>query len=493
MNEILNFDIRTLDRARISRDARFDGKFFIGVTSTRIYCRPICPVRSPKRTNIRYYPTAAAAAEAGLRPCLRCRPEAAPNTPAWSGTLAAVRRGLRLIEEGFLDHRSVEELAEMLGIGARHLHRLLMQHVGASPVTLAQTRRLHFAKRLLDETSLPINGIALAAGFGSVRRFNDAFRKTYKRAPRELRNGHAARVDSAHGEIKLRLAYRPPYDWIRLYSFFSARAIPGVELAQNGIYIRTIATANGWATIRVQPFASEHALELLVNGASPADLLQLSTVARRVFDLAADPETVNSVLKCDPLLGPLIYRRPGLRIPGAWNPFECAVRAILGQQVSVRTERTFLARLVQRTGTGITPLPGLTHLFPEPNAVLAADLGGLGFTKSRIAALNGLSAAILDGRLDFSASITDIMRSLSDIPGIGQWSTEYIALRALGEPDAFPSADLVLRRTSSRCGTVISACELEQKAEAWRPWRGYAAVHLWCAASEIHMKKSLSE
>jgi AraC family transcriptional regulator of adaptative response / DNA-3-methyladenine glycosylase II len=493
MNEILNFDIRTLDRARISRDARFDGKFFIGVTSTRIYCRPICPVRSPKRTNIRYYPTAAAAAEAGLRPCLRCRPEAAPNTPAWSGTLAAVRRGLRLIEEGFLDHRSVEELAEMLGIGARHLHRLLMQHVGASPVTLAQTRRLHFAKRLLDETSLPITGIALAAGFGSVRRFNDAFRKTYKRAPRELRNGHAARVDSGLGEIKLRLAYRPPYDWIRLYSFFSARAIPGVELVQNGIYVRTIATANGWAKIQVQPVAGEHALELLVNGASPANLLQLSTVARRVFDLAADPETVNSVLKCDPLLGPLIYRRPGLRIPGAWNPFECAVRAILGQQVSVRTARTFLARLVQRTGTAIAPIPGLTHLFPEPNAVLAADLGGLGFTKSRVAALKGLSAAIFDGRLDFSASITDIMRSLSDIPGIGQWSTEYIALRALGEPDAFPSADLVLRRTSSRCGTIISASALEQKAEAWRPWRGYAAVHLWCAASEIHMKKSLPE
>jgi AraC family transcriptional regulator, regulatory protein of adaptative response / DNA-3-methyladenine glycosylase II len=491
VNEMLRFDIRVLDRARISRDARFDGKFFIGVTSTRIYCRPICPVRSPKRTNIRYYPTAAAAAEAGLRPCLRCRPEAAPNTPAWSGTLAAVRRGLRLIEEGFLDHRSVEELAAMLGIGTRHLHRLFMQHVGACPIAVAQTRRLHFAKRLLDETSLPIAEIALAVGYGSVRRFNDAFRKTYKRPPRELRNGRAARLDSALGEVKLRLAYRPPCDWISLHSFFYARAIPGVELAENGIYVRTIATPHGWATIRVQPVAGDHALELLVNRASPADLLHLSTVARRVFDLAADPETVNAVLKCDPLLGPLIDRRPGLRIPGAWNPFECAVRAIVEQQLNVGVARTFLARLVQRTGTPIAPIHGLTHLFPEPKAVVAADLSGLGLSKRRIAVLKELSAAILDGRLDFSASITDIMRGLSDIPGIDQWSTEYVALHALGEPDAFPSADLVLGRTSSQCGTVISASALEQTAEAWRPWRGYAAVHLWGAASEIHMEQSL--
>src|SRR4051812_2768718 len=261
MDAPIQLDVHALDRARISRDARFDGKFFIAVTSTRIYCRPICPVRSPKRTNIRYYATAASAAEAGYRPCLRCRPEAAPGTPAWSGTSAIVKRALRLIEDGVLDKHSVQTLADKVGVGPRHLDRLFLQHVGASPLAVAQTRRLHFAKRLLDETELPMNQIAVAAGFGSVRRFNSEFRQTYKRAPRELRKHLRGRgKSSADDAIKMTLAFRPPYDFAHIYRFLAARALRGVERVDDRGYWRTIHTSTGGGVINVRPLPSEAAL-----------------------------------------------------------------------------------------------------------------------------------------------------------------------------------------------------------------------------------------
>jgi AraC family transcriptional regulator, regulatory protein of adaptative response / DNA-3-methyladenine glycosylase II len=479
--EFSGLDTRTLDRARISRDARFDGKFFIAVTSTKIYCRPICPVRSPKRSNIRYYPTAAAAAEAGFRPCLRCRPEAAPDTPAWIGTLSAVRRGLRLIQDGFLDIRNVQDLANHLGIGARHLHRLFVHHVGASPIALAQTRRIHFAKRLLDETSLPITEIAMAAGFGSVRRFNDVFRRTYKRPPRDVRKPRAGEVPTDAVEaVVLRLAYRPPYDRPHLHDFLAARAIPGIEVVEGQSYSRTVSAPNSRAIVQIRWVDGKDAVQFLVMGANPADLLHLSTVARRVFDLAADPEMVASAFRDDSLLGGLVRRRPGLRIPGVWSPFECAVRAVVGQQVTVGAARTFLTRLVERFGVPVsTHMEGLTRLFPSPESMVQADLGEVGLTRNRAATLKELAIAFVEKRVDFNQSTDDVIRNLSCIKGIGRWTADYIALRGLGEPDAFPSGDIVLRRVCSNGNKLISASALEQRAEAWRPWRGYATIYLW--------------
>ena len=482
---MFGFDTRTLDRARSSRDARFDGKFFIAVTSTRIYCRPVCRVRDAKRSNVRYYPTAAAAAEAGFRPCLRCRPEAAPGTPAWLGTLAVVGRGLRLIEEGFIDDHSVDELAQRLGMGSRHLHRLFVQHVGAPPIAVAQTRRLHFAKRLLDETRLPITSIALAAGFGSIRRFNDVFRLTYRRPPREIRKGRSAAVDGIGiDEVVLRLAYRPPYHWTHLQHFLAARAIRGVESVASHRYARTVVTPDGgWAIVQVRSLDGENALELRVCGANPTALLYLLAVARRAFDLAADPATIARSFEDDPIMAPLVKRRPGLRIPGVWDAFECTVRAIVGEQTSIAAARTSARRLVERAGQPIsTPIAGLTHLFPTPAALVAADLGRLGLTGGRVAAIKALSTAIADGTLDFSAATEEVIGKLTRIRGIGPWGAQYVALRALGEPDAFPSTDLALRRAASGSARTLSAHALERRAEVWRPWRAYAAIYLWAAA-----------
>jgi AraC family transcriptional regulator of adaptative response / DNA-3-methyladenine glycosylase II len=491
VNAILGLDRRALDRARVSRDPRFDGKFFIAVTSTRIYCRPVCPVPSPKTANIRYYATAAAAAEAGYRPCLRCRPEAAPGTPAWLGTSAVVRRALQLIHDGALDECSVGALAARVGIGPRHLHRLFVQHVGASPIVVAQTRRLHFAKRLLDETRLPMTEIALAAGFGSVRRFNHAFHTTYGRAPRELR-GQRRDESAAGDEVVLRLAYRPPYDWTQVRDFLATRALPGVERVDARGYARTVAAPaggrgadGGHAIVCVRALEHERALELRVWDAAPAALFQLSAAARRTFDLAADPARIALALRGDPLLAPLVDRRPGLRIPGAWDPFECAVRAVLGQQVSVAAGRTLAARVVARVGRRIAGgTDGLTHLFPSPAALAAANLDGLGLTGARARALRALAHAVAEGALDLGAPVEDVTAGLEALPGLGRWTAQYVALRALGEPDAFPAADLVLRCMAGRDGTPLSARALEARAEAWRPWRGYAVLHLWRAASD---------
>lgn len=483
MDVILGLDRRALDRARLSRDARFDGKLFIAVTSTRIYCRPVCPVPSPKSGNVRYYATAAAAAVAGFRPCLRCRPEAAPGTPAWLGTSAVVRRALRLIHDGALDEASVDALAAQVGIGPRHLHRLFVEHVGASPVVVAQTRRLHFAKRLLDETSLPMTEIASAAGFGSLRRFNHAFRTTYRRAPRELRRSRRPEV-AAQGadEVVLRLAFRPPYDWAQVRDFLAARALPGVERVDSRGYARTVALDRGHAIVCVRGLDRAHALELRVRGAPPAALFQLSSAARRTFDLAADPARIALALRADPLLAPLVRRRPGLRIPGAWDPFECAVRAVLGQQVSVAAGRTLAARLVARAGRPIAGgTDGLTHLFPSPEELAAADLRGLGMTGARIAALSALAHAVAERGLDLGAPGEEVTAALAALPGLGAWTAQYVALRALGEPDAFPAGDLVLRRVAAGGAAPLTMRALEARSEAWRPWRGYAVLHLWHA------------
>jgi AraC family transcriptional regulator, regulatory protein of adaptative response / DNA-3-methyladenine glycosylase II len=477
-------DHEVCDRARMARDARFDGRFFIGVLTTGIYCRPICPAPNSKRQNVRYYPSAAAAAEAGFRPCLRCRPESAPGTPAWLGTSATVRRALRLIHEGVLDNEGVEELASRLGVSSRHLHRLFIEHVGASPLAVAQTRRLHFAKHLINDTRLPMTSIAMASGFGSLRRFNDAFHRAYGRAPRELRRERkgAAPRDA----LSLKLAYRPPYDWEALLEFFALRALPGVEKVTTDSYARTVCVNGTGGWIEVRPVAKAHALELVVHDLEPAALFSIAQRVRQMFDLAAEPDEVRRVLKQDKLLARSLRRRPGLRVPGAWDPFELSVRAVLGQQVSVAAARTFATRLVTAYGAPLAaPAEGLTHLFPEPKALATADLSAIGLTGQRTRTLIALAQAAFKGEVCFSGSgATDDARdALRRIPGIGAWTAEYVALRALADPDAFPAGDLVLRKVVGRRKPLTERALLE-KAEAWRPWRAYAVMHLWRSASE---------
>ena len=487
MDAIIGLDRRALERARVSRDPRFDGRFFIAVTSTGIYCRPICPAPMPKEANVRYYASAASAAEAGFRPCLRCRPEAAPGTPAWMGTSTVVRRALRLIDDGALDEGSVEALAARVGIGARQLHRLFVEHVGASPITVAQTRRLHFAKRLLDETALPVTEIALAAGFGSVRRFNDAFQKTYRRAPRDLRRlRHSGVTLENRGDVVLRLAYRPPYEWTAMCHDLAERAVPSIERIDGNGYMRTVATAEGHALIGVHPLKGADALELRVRGAPPGALFQLSATVRRIFDLASEPALVEAVLSSDPMLAPRVKRHRGLRIPGAWNAFECGVRAIVAERVSRATARRLAGRLVDAAGIRISSQPGgLTHLFPTPAALASARFDGLGFGVTQVSALRAIARLALEGGLDGEASVENVVAALRAVPGFGARAAQDVALYALGDPDAFPAADLVLRRAvSSSKGVPASPGELEARAESWRPWRGYAALHVFKAARD---------
>ncbi|HEY7643339.1 MAG TPA: AlkA N-terminal domain-containing protein [Steroidobacteraceae bacterium] len=484
MEEILGLDRGALDRARLSRDARFDGRFFIAITSTGIYCRPICPSPVSKNSNVRYYATAAAAAEAGFRPCLRCRPEAAPGTPGWLGTSAVVRRALRLIQEGALDEISVDELAARIGIGPRHLHRLFTKHVGASPIAVAQTRRLHFAKRLLDETDLPITQIALASGFGSLRRFNYTFQQTYNRAPRDLRRQRRGGIAAADAdEVVLKLSFRPPYDWPQVRDFLAARAVPGVERVDERGYARTVKSSTDQAIVCVRALDRDDALELRVRGAVPTMLFQISSTARRMFDLSADPPRIDAAFKTDDLLAPLVKRRPGLRIPGAWDAFECAVRALLGEHIDIAAARTLAGRIVARVGEPVAEaVEGLTHFFPTPLALATADFGGLGVAASRAAAIRALACATHEDTIDFGAGVEEVVAALSKLPGFDSAAAQYVALCALGEPDAFPRGDLIVRRMAGSQRKPLTARELDARMEAWRPWRGYALIHLWQAA-----------
>lgn len=473
-----------LDRARRSRDARFDGRFFIAVRSTRIYCRPICPSRFSDDSNVRYYATAEEAAEAGYRPCLRCRPEAAPGSPAWTGTSAVVQRALKLIQDGALNQASVEHLANRLGIGVRHLSRLFAQHVGASPATVAQTRRLHFAKRLLDDTDLRITDIAHASGFGSIRRFNDAFLTTYGRSPSELRKGRRIGSDARenNAEITLRLAYRPPYDWDHIHAFLAKDAIRGVEAVTVGGYARATQTPSGHAMLQIRPVARAHALEVRIQGAMPAELPSLLSSIRRMFDLAADPDRIAAALRSDMLLRSLIAGRPGLRIPGAWDPFECCVRAIVRQQISVAKQSIVLRRLVERFGRPIEPLlTDVRHLFPTPATLAEANLDELGLTGMHREALRQLARGVCDKVIRFDAPSEEVSRMLCALPGVGRWTAGYVELRGLGEPDAIPFGDLLLRRLASKGARALTPMALEARAEYWRPFRGYAVFHLWAA------------
>jgi AraC family transcriptional regulator of adaptative response / DNA-3-methyladenine glycosylase II len=473
-------DPRICDQARLTRDARFDGLFYIAVTSTGIYCRPVCPAPSPRVKNIRYYDSAAAASAAGFRPCLRCRPEAAPGSPLHRAKSELVGGALRLIEQGALDEGSLPELAARVGVGERHLRRVFAEELGASPLDVAATRRLLFAKQLLTETALPISRIAEASGYASLRRFNAAFVATYGKPPREFRRGRSG--DSAANELVLRLPYRAPYDFAHLLEFYGRRTIPGVESVDASGYRRSIVVDGvpGW--FAVSAIAGDAALALRVHHPSSSALGTIAARVKRMFDVDADPRALELALRDSALLQPLIQRWPGQRLPGAWDGFELAVRAVLGQQVSVAAARTLAARVAATHGTPYADgaAAGLSALFPTPEHLVDAPLEQLGITRARAATIRGLAKAVLEGRVGFRAEqpLAAFERDLVALPGIGAWTAHYIAMRALAQPDAFPAADLILRRTAGQ-GRTLSTRELEAASEDWRPWRAYAVMLLW--------------
>jgi AraC family transcriptional regulator, regulatory protein of adaptative response / DNA-3-methyladenine glycosylase II len=486
---VVELDPKICARARRTRDPRFDGRFFIGVLTTRIYCRPICPARPPKEENVRYFPTAAAAAEAGLRPCLRCRPECSPGTPAWLGTSATVSRALRLITESALEDAGMDALAARLGIGSRHMRRLFLKHLGASPIAVAQTRRLHFAKKLIDETRLPMRDVALASGYGSIRRFNATFLKTYKRTPTHLRKASRKTEALPDSEYRFLLRFRPPFYWTAMLEFLAPRAIPGVEVVQGGSYRRVFSLNNHVGSIKASLDNASESIVLSIRYPQPQSLFLIVERARSLFDLAADPHEIAAHLRRDPLLARRVGARPGVRVPGSWDGFELAIRAILGQQVTVQGATTLAGRLVRAFGAPIENENGienanangsaLTHLFPSPEILAEADLRKIGLPGARARSIQGLSQAVRDGKITFSgvANVSDFLQQLRKLPGIGQWTAEYVAMRALNEPDAFPASDLGLLRASG----LDDPRKLQACAEAWRPWRAYAAMYLWQA------------
>ncbi len=465
-------DDETLHRAVDSRDPRFDGRVYLGVTSTGIYCRPSCPARRPRRENRRFYASSAAAVAAGFRACRMCRPEALPGSRDWDhrGDLAA--RALRLIGAGHIDDHGVTGLASTLHVSERQLHRVLVSEVGAGALRLARSRRAQTARLLIDQTTLPLTEIAFAAGFASVRQFNDVMRDEFGAAPSALRRRSLPDDgrSPSDGSLVLRLRLREPYAGTSLVRWFGAHAIAGVEEEADGGFAQVIRTPHGPAVVRTR-----HEPGHLVARLSLPDLADLAaTVAglRRLWDLDTDPGAVDGALAEDPLLAPLVAKRPGLRVPGAVDGFEVGVRAVIGQQVSIAAARTLTARFVERLGAGLpTPVGGLSRAFPTAEVVADGNLEGLGLVGTRVRALRALSAAVANGlSLDSGADRNDVRSALLALPGIGPWTADYIALRALGDPDAWLPTDLILRRSVER---------RQADPQKWRPWRAYAAVHLW--------------
>ena len=478
----MTLDWQACSRARLSRDPRFDGKFFIGVLGSRVYCRSICPAPTCKEKNVRYFPSAAAAAEAGFRPCLRCRPECSPGTPAWLGTSNTVSRALRLIGESGLEDGGMEVLAERLGVGSRHLRRLFLRHLGATPSAVAHTRRLHFAKKLIDETKLPMNQLALAAGFGCVRRFNAAIRSTYKRTPMQIRRLARQKMDQPENHYVFHLRFRPPYHWQSMLSFLAARATPGVEAVESDTYFRSISVDGVTGSLAVSLDGGQDSLKLRIQFDDPRALFFIVGRVRAMFDLNADWTDIARTLKSDSELASRVDAAPGLRVPGCWNGFELATRAILGQQISVRGATTLAGRIAKAFGQTFHGTGGLTHLFPLPEALADANLSTIGLPKTRQETIRGLARAVCDDRIRFDGIVEcdSFLKRLMEIPGIGRWTAQYVAMRALGEPDAFPVGDVALLSALK----LTSHAELERRSEAWRPWRAYATMYLWRGPSE---------
>jgi AraC family transcriptional regulator of adaptative response / DNA-3-methyladenine glycosylase II len=465
-------------RALRTRDRRFDGRLFAAVVTTGIYCRPICPVRPAKRENLRFFSSAAAAEAQGYRPCLRCRPERAPGFAGVDAISRLVGAAIAGIEEHALSSAKVSELAGSLGVSDRHLRRATHAELGVSPIELAQTQRLLLAKRLLAETSLSQTQIAFASGFGSVRRFNALVKSRYGLCPRALRE-RGVRTAGLHCQLE----FRPPLAWPQLLAYLGARAIPSIELVDSSCYRRTVSIAGheGWIAVSLADSGCALDLEL-----SPSLIPVIGAVVvrvKRLFDLGAEPDAVRAHLESDPILADAVRRVPGLRVPGAFDGFEIAVRAILGQQVSVRAATTLAGRWAQGFGEPIaTPYADLNRLSPTASRVAAATAGqiaALGMVATRARAIVDLAALVASDQLSlgYAPRIEDSIEALQRIPGVGAWTAQYIAMRALQWPDAFPSADLVLRKAAS-----LSEPQLRARAAAWRPWRAYAAHYLWSMA-----------
>ncbi|MDB5865514.1 MAG: DNA-3-methyladenine glycosylase 2 [Betaproteobacteria bacterium] len=482
----MSLDSRTCYRALKARDARFDGRFFVAVSSTRIYCRPVCTVKPPKRENCTFYPSAAAAESNGYRPCLRCRPELAPGNASVDATSRLAQAAASMMEDRTLDKEGLDTLAASLGITDRHLRRAFGAEFGVSPVEFAQTQRLLLAKRLLTDTAMPVTEVAFASGFGSVRRFNALFRERYRLKPTQLRTARqgAAPTAATVDVLNFELSFRPPFDWSAISAFLGTRAIPGVEAVEDGCYRRTVRLLidrtehTGWIAIGMSP--KKPTLRVAVSASLAKALPPVLSRVKALMDLACHPAEVAQAL------GTLAKGRPGLRVPGAFDGFEMAVRAILGQQVTVAGARTVAGRLAATFGDAIeTPFATLATLFPTAMRVASISpesVAQIGMPGARARSVIALARAVADGRLVLmpNAEIEATLDGLRALPGVGEWTAQYIAMRALAWPDAFPHTDLGVMKALGETGSrrVLAA------GEAWRPWRAYAVMHLWQSLSK---------
>lgn len=484
-----------------SRDARFDGCFVTAVTSTGIYCRPSCPAVTPKQSNVRFYATSATAQQAGFRACLRCRPDAAPGSPEWNLRADLVGRAMRLIGDGVVERDGVPGLARRLGYSERHVHRQLVAELGAGPLALARAQRTQTARVLIETTTMPFTDVAFAAGFASVRQFNDSVREIFAATPGALRTGRAARrgagtASATPGAVELRLPYRAPFDAAGVLAFLAAHMVAGLEEIVDGTYRRTLRLAHGAGVAELTPVDGHVRCRLRLD-----DLRDLGSAVqrcRRLLDLDADPVAVDGLLGTDPLLADLVAAVPGRRVPGSVDGAETALRAVLGQQVSVAAACTATARIVAGHGTPLAePDGGLTHLFPTPAVLAEVDPATLRLPASRQRCLLGLAGALAAGTVDLEpgadrAATRDVLLAL---PGIGPWTAGYVALRALADPDALLHGDLVVRRALARRGASDDPRAWEGLAERWRPWRAYAVLHLWAAETDprvLHLRPESS-
>ncbi|WP_446039653.1 AlkA N-terminal domain-containing protein [Streptomyces sp. SID1121] len=482
-------------RAVRSKDARFDGWFFTAVLTTRIYCRPSCPAVPPKAENMTFYPSAAACQQAGFRACKRCRPDTSPGSPEWNARADTVARAMRLIQDGVVDREGVPGLAGRLGYSARQIERQLLAELGAGPLALARAQRAQTARVLIETTALPMAEVAFAAGFASIRAFNGTVREVFALSPSELRTraarrgrkGSGARGDEAPtpGVISLRLPFRAPLNPDNLFGHLAATAVPGVEEWRDGAYRRTLALPYGHGIVALSPRPDHIACRLSLT--DPRDLTFAISACRRLLDLDADPVAVDEQLRSDPLLAPLVDKAPGRRVPRTVDAAEFAVRAVLGQQVSTAAARTHAARLVTAYGVPVDdPEGGLTHLFPTTGALASLDPEALAMPRSRRTTLTTLVGALADGslRLGTDSDWDEARARLTALPGFGPWTVEVIAMRALGDPDAFLPGDLGVRRSAAGLGLPATPAALTARAGGWRPWRGYAVQYLW--ATEDH-------
>lgn len=483
-------------RALVAKDSRFDGVFFVGVKTTGIYCRPVCRAKTPRLSSCTFYANPAAAEAAGFRPCLRCRPELAPYALQQNLAYAVWQR----ITAGALNHHddkgSLEQLAAQVGLSSRQLRRVLQQHFGVTPIELAQTQRLLFAKKLLQETTLPMTLLAAAAGFGSIRRFNTLFNTRYGMAPTMLRRQHSAASVTLTDGVTLRLAYRPPFAWRHMLQYLQPRLISGVEAIQlnSATYLRSVRIdgIDGWLRVSHLPHQSQCVLQIAPS--LTTKLMPLLSRIRNQFDLDANPAWITQHLRQDPLLAQMLEVQSGIRVPGAFDTFELAIRAVLGQQISVAAATTLTGRLVNRFGTPCaTPFTEVTRHFPS--AELLADLSleaitAIGLPKTRAKTICELARFAAQGKLHMppGLSLENAIAALKTIPGIGNWSAHYIALRALRFPDAFPAADLGLQKAAAPGTTRLTEQQLITMATPWAPWRGYAALLLWHSLTQENMQ-----